>query len=403
MGDYLMGIDNGLTLSKAAIFDLAGHEVAVAGQKIDLTYPHPGWTERDLGVVWEATAGAIRAAIAKAGIRPEEIIGIGNSGHGNGIYLLDKAGRPLLGVASMDTRAADIVERWYATGVHDQAFQYTYQSFWAAQPNALLAWFKENQPDFYARIGTVFLCHDYIKYCRTGEITTDYTVMSGSSLFSCRDRGYSAGLLALCGIEDILPALPRLVYSHELAGRVTAEAAAATGLAVGTPVVGGMFDVDAGPLASGTIDEGQLCIIAGTWAINEVVSRTPIIDKRLFMCNLFTMPDLWLISECSPTSATNLEWFVNQSCGDERAEAKRRGVSVYDICNEEVASLQPGSANIIFHPFLFGSNLLPTARAGYYGLAGWHTRAHLLRTAQMPGIIASEQAPGMVERYMMPD
>jgi L-xylulokinase len=388
MAEYLMGIDNGLTLSKAAIFDLAGHEIAVAGRKIDLIYPHPGWTERDMAAVWQATAEAIRDAIAKAGIRPEEIIGIGNSGHGNGIYLLDKAGAPLLGVASMDTRAAGIVERWYATGVHDQVFPYTYQSFWAAQPNALLAWFKENQPDFYARIGTVFLCHDYIKYCLTGEITTDYTVMSGSSLFSCRDGGYSAEMLALLGIEDILPALPRLVYSHEIAGRVTPEAAAATGLAAGTPVVGGMFDVDAGPLACGTIEEGQLCIIAGTWAINEVVSRTPIMDKRLFMCNFFTMPGLWLISECSPTSATNLEWFVTNFCGDERAEAQARGISVYDVCNEKVASLPPGSVDAIFHPFLFGSNVQPTARAGFYGLGAWHTKAHVLR-ALYEGVVYS--------------
>jgi L-xylulokinase len=74
-----------------------------------------------------------------------------------------------------------------------------------------------------------------------------------------------------------------------------------------------------------------------------------------------------------------LEWFVAQCCGDERAEATRRRISVYDICNEQVASLAPGSSNIIFHPFLYGSNVQPSARAGFYGIAGWHTRAHLLR------------------------
>jgi L-xylulokinase len=88
---------------------------------------------------------------------------------------------------------------------------------------------------------------------------------------------------------------------------------------------------------------------------------------------------LYLTIEGSATSATNLEWFVNQCCGDERAEAKQRGISVYEICNEEVASLPLDSTNIIFHPFLYGSNVQPTARAGFYGVAGWHTRAHLLR------------------------
>ncbi len=97
------------------------------------------------------------------------------------------------------------------------------------------------------------------------------------------------------------------------------------------------------------------------------------------MTTLFASPGKFLSIEASPTSATNLEWFINQCCGDERAEAKRRGISVYDVCNEEVANLAPGSVNIIFHPFLYGSNVQPSARAGFYGVAGWHTRAHLLR------------------------
>ena len=117
----------------------------------------------------------------------------------------------------------------------------------------------------------------------------------------------------------------------------------------------------------------------GSWSINEVITRDPIVDPSLFMTTLFAEPGLFLTIEGSATSATNLEWFVNQCCGDERAEAKRRGISVYEVCSEEVASLPPGSTNIIFHPFLYGSNVQPTARAGFYGVAGWHTRAHLLR------------------------
>ena len=93
MARYLMGIDNGLTVSKAAIFDLEGHEVAVAGRKTDISYPHPGWTERDMDTLWRSTAGAIREALSKAGVRPSDILAVGNSGHGNGLYLLDRAGR----------------------------------------------------------------------------------------------------------------------------------------------------------------------------------------------------------------------------------------------------------------------------------------------------------------------
>ena len=106
MSKFLMGIDNGNTVSKAALFDLAGKEVAVASCKVETEYPHPGWTERGMDVLWQTTASAIREVIAKAGIKPEEIAGIGNTGHGNGVYLLDKQGRPLRnGIQSFEPRA----------------------------------------------------------------------------------------------------------------------------------------------------------------------------------------------------------------------------------------------------------------------------------------------------------
>ena len=124
MPSYLLGIDNGLTVSKAAIFDLQGREIAVQGHKVSLSYPRPAWVERDSEAVWLTTALAIREAIQKAGIDPRDIAGVGNSAHGNGIYLVDKSGAPLgPSVTSMDNRASDIIDEWFQPGgVHDQNF-----------------------------------------------------------------------------------------------------------------------------------------------------------------------------------------------------------------------------------------------------------------------------------------
>jgi L-xylulokinase len=385
VGKYLMGIDNGLTVSKAAIFDLAGREVAVQGHKVELSYPKPAWVERDSEAVWRTTADAICGAITKAGIDAHDIVGVGNCAHGNGIYLLDKTGAPLgPSVTSMDNRASDIIEEWYrrpvsadgvaGPSVHDQNFPIVMTNTFAAQPAALLAWFKRHRPEVWRQIGHAFTCKDYIKFRLTGAPTADYSDMSGTSLYDSRNRRFSPELLELYGIADILPALAAPIESHAVAGRVTREAAAMTGLVEGTPVVGGMFDIDASAVGAGVIDEGMLCVIAGTWSINEVVTREPLLDDRLFMCNLFTVPGLWLVSDCSATSATNLEWFVNNFCHEEKLEAEQRGISVYEVCNERVASLPPGSTDVIFHPFLFGSNVQANARAGFYGLGAWHTR-----------------------------
>lgn len=380
MGQYLLGIDNGSTVSKAALFDLNGKEIAIASCAADTAYPHPGWTERDMEVLWQSTAEAIRGVLAKSKVSAGEITAIGNTGHGNGVYLLDKQCRPLrAGIQSMDTRAADIVAEWTARGLYPRIFEFTTQSLWAAQPNALVAWVKRNEPENYARLGAILLCKDYVKFRLTGEISTDFTDMSGGSLMDVRNRRYSRELLELYDISEAYDALPPLRQSFEIAGQVTPQAAEETGLAPGTPVVGGLFDVDASAVGCGAINPGQACVIVGTWSINEVVTKQPVLNPDLFMSRLFAVPGCFLAIEASATSATNLEWFVRQCCGDERAEAKRRGVSVYDVCNEQVASIPPGGANIIFHPFLYGSNVQATARAGFYGIAGWHTRAHLLR------------------------
>jgi L-xylulokinase len=380
MGEYLLGIDNGSTVSKAALFDLHGTEIAVASCKAETEYPHPGWTERGMEMLWQSTASAIREVFAKSGARPDEIAGIGNTGHGNGVYLLDKQGRPLRnGIQSMDSRAANVVNGWNQSNLHTKVFPITIQSFWPAQPNALLVWLKENEPQNYERLGAILMVKDYIKYRLTGEITADYTDMSATSLMDVRRKCYSRELMELYDLSEAYDALPPLKHGHEVIGQVTPAAARETGLAVGTPVVGGLFDVDASAIGAGAINVNQACLVAGSWSINEVITTDPIVDSSLFMTTLFAEPGLFLTIEGSATSATNLEWFVTQCCGDERAEAKRRGISVYEVCSEEVASLAPGSTNIIFHPFLYGSNVQPTARAGFYGVAGWHTRAHLLR------------------------
>jgi len=381
MSEYLLGIDNGNTISKTAIFDLEGREIQVSSRQVKSDFPHKGWTERNMDELWQSTAAAVKEALDKSGIKPEQIIGVGTTGHGNGIYLIDKEGKPArAGIQSLDTRAADIIDDWNRNSLHDKVFPFTTQALWPAQPNALLAWIKQNEPEVYQRIGAVLMVKDYIKYCLTGEVTSDFTDMSGTSLMDVRNKCYSDELLNFYDLADIRPALPKVINSFEIAGKITPEAARATGLAEGTPVVGGLFDVDASALGSGVHQPGQVCVIAGTWSINEIVTSDPIIDPGLFMTSIYTVPELWLTIEASATSATNLEWFVTQFCAEEKAEADKRGVSVYDVCSELVDSLPPGGSDIIFHPFLFGSNVQASARSGFYGIAGWHTKAHLLRS-----------------------
>lgn len=146
--------------------------------------------------------------------------------------------------------------------------------------------------------------------------------------------------------------LPPLLYSSELAGRVTAKGAAATGLLEGTPVAAGMFDIDSCGIASGLSDPDNLCLIAGTWSINEYISDTPVRGEATTRNSFFCEPGRYLIEESSPTSAGNLEWFIRSQMLEEKAKARNEGTSIYDLTNEWVAGTDPQVNNVVYLPFL---------------------------------------------------
>ena len=121
----------------------------------------------------------------------------------------------------MDSRAADIVNEWNDSNLHARVFPFTIQSFWPAQPNALLVWLKQNEPQNYERLGAILMIKDYIKYRLIGEITGDYTDMSATSLMDVRNQCYSRDLMALYGLSEAYDALPPLKQSSEICGRAS--------------------------------------------------------------------------------------------------------------------------------------------------------------------------------------
>ena len=380
MAKYLLGIDNGCTMSKAALFTLGGREVAVAGRKTRALAPRPGWMERDVEELWRATAAAIREVLRKAKVRPADVAAVACAGHGNGLYLVDAKGEPVRNaILSTDSRARSIVDRWLANGLDKAVRPKTMQSLWPAQPNALLAWLKENEPRTLKRAAWVLMCKDYVRFRLTGKIRAELTDFSGTSLLDCRTGQYDETLLGAFGIGDCRRLLPPLVRTEEVCGEVTPQAARQTGLKAGTPVAGGMFDIDACGLATGLSDESHLCMIAGTWGNNQYISRSPVISEDVFMTSIYSMPGHYLMLEGSATSASNLEWFVTEFLAAGGARAGPKGRSAYDRANDLVAATKPEDAAIVFLPFLYGSNAGPDARACLLGLTGWHTRGHVLR------------------------
>jgi len=398
MPQYLLGIDNGGTVAKAGLFTTGGEEVAVASRKTEMLTPRPGRTERDAENLWQATAEAIRAVIEDSKVDPAAIACVACAGHGNGLYLVDKQGTPVYnGIISTDTRAKDYIARWLEDGVDRRVLPKTMQCLWAAQPNALLAWIRDNEPEVMKKAGWAMMCKDYIRFRLNGEIHAELTDYSGTSLMNVGTGEYDHEVLEAFGIAEMRDLLPPIVRSEEVCGRVTPAAAAETGLAEGTPVAGGLFDIDACGLASGLTDETQMCMVAGTWSCNQYISREPVISDQIFMTSRYCIPDHFLMLEASPTSASNLEWFITQFFEADKVAARQQGRSVYDLVNELVGGTKPDESKIVFLPFLFGSNADPDAKACFVGMGSWHGRAHVLR-AIFEGVVFGHKAH--VERLM---
>ena len=387
----LLGIDNGGTVTKAALYDTVGTELAVCAVKTEMTFPCPGHAEKDMEELWSSNVRVVREVMAKAGVRGEEVAAVAVTGHGNGMYLVDSAGAPVgAGINSADSRAAEYVARWQTDGTFERVLPRTCQSLWAAQPAALLAWFRDHRPRDLERTRWVFMCKDFIRYRLTGEAAAEVTDYSGLNLMDIHRLRYDADLFAAYGLQGISDKLPPVRGSAEICGRVSRGAAEATGLKEGTPVAGGLFDISSCAIACGITDAERLCLIAGSWSINEYLSPAPVQDRELFMTSAYCIPGYWLITEASATSASNLEWVVSELMCAEREQAQARGESVWDLVNRMVDGVAPADSDVLFLPFLYGSNEGPTASAGFLGLHGWHGRAQMLR-AVYEGVVFSHK------------
>ena len=377
---YFLGVDNGGTMAKAALYDEKGREIAVASRASGLLTPAQGFTERDMDAMWADTATCIREAVEASGISPKQIAAVACTGHGKGLYLWGQNGAPVRnGIISTDTRAGALVAQWYADGTAERVYPKTMQQILVCQPCALLRWLKEHEPENYGQIRWVFEAKDYIRFRLTGQAHGELTDYSGTSLVNLHTRAYDPDLLEAFGIPEIGDALPPLVKSSDLCGAVTAEAAALTGLRAGTPVAGGMFDIDACAIATGLVDETDLCVIAGTWSINEYIARKPVTGGNIAMNSLFCMPEYYLIEESSPTSAGNLEWYVKNVLDCDRAAAKSAGLNFYALLDNGVEAIGPEEDVPVFLPFLYGSPDNPDATASFTGISARHTKAHLAR------------------------
>jgi L-xylulokinase len=369
-------LDCGLTATKAAVFDAAGRELAAASAATRVR-ARGAESEIDMEEQWSLAAPLIQAALARArqAAGAGELAGVGVSGHGGGVYPVDADGRPVrAGLTSMDTRAASLVEDWAREG--RSRYAVTRHHPWAGQALPQLAWLREAAPADYERIRWALGAKDWMVFRLTGEASTDRTDASNNALLDLATGAYDPALLHLFGVPELEGKLPPVHESAAVVGRVSAAAAAATGLPAGTPVVAGMFDVVSCAVGSGALDARSFALIAGTWNINSAFDARLLATPPSVKTSLGPDAGRFAYVESSATSAGNLAWFLaalEELCGPQDEDA------LYARINAGVDALPPGAGGVTFLPFTHRAHIAPGVDAAFAGLRADHGIFHLLR------------------------
>lgn len=376
MANYLT-IDNGGTNTKVAIFNEKGKQLSVSSFPTKGRQPKPGFHEIDLDDLWIDLGRACHDALSKANLKGNQITGISTVGHGKGLYVLDKENKVFMdGILSADSRADKYAEKFEKKV--SSIFNISHQHVMASQAPVILRWIKDNTPDAYNKIGVVLSNKDFVRFLITGKVLQEIGDASGNNLINLSTEKYDKKLFEFFGISEMFDKMPNLVRATDQCGEVSEVAEKVLGIKAGTPVYGGMFDIDACSIATGVLDSSKFSLIAGTWNMNLYPSDEMASLSGGLMNSIFPTGKK-LIEASSPTSAGNLAIIIKVLMTAEIRDATENGKSIYDDLEVFLENTDATFSKLIFLPFLYGSNTDPNATGAFIGLQSTTTKSEMLR------------------------
>ncbi len=369
---HVLGIDVSTTATKAVLIDESGAVVGVGASAYGFSVPRPLWSEQDPELWWDGAVDAIRSVLATTGVQADDVDAIGLTGQMHGAVLLDAAGDVLRpAILWNDQRTAtecDAIrdalgpERLIAITGNDALTGFTAPK---------LVWVRDHEPDVWRRIAHVLLPKDYLRLRLTGEYALDKADGAGTLLFDLAARDWSAEVLDALRIERAW--MPPTWEGPEITGNVTPEAATATGLRAGTPVVAGGGDQSANAVGVGAVTVGTVALSLGTSGVVFATTDRPLYEPHgrvHAFCH--AVPGRWHLMSVMLSAGGSLRWF---------RDAIVPGVEFGDLV-DAAAEVPAGSGGLLFLPYLSGERSPhpdPLARGAFVGLTLTHDLRHLTR------------------------
>jgi len=375
-GASFLGLDVGTSGVKAILVAESGEIEASATTPLDLSTPKPGWAEQDPNAWWAASVASIKSVLAaRPGTR---IASVGISGQMHSSVFLDATGeviRPALLWCDGRT-TAECQEITACVGgelkLRDLASNPALEGF--TLPKVL--WLRKHEPQAFARLATVMLAKDFIRYRLTGVIATEPSDASATLMYDTARLRWSTEVLDAVGLPHSI--VPTVGGSSEVLGNVNADAASATGLPVGTPVVGGGADNACGAAGVGAVTPGEAVASWGTSGTVLAPTAEPRVDPALrahTFCHV--VPGMWYLMGVVLAAGGAFAWYREQFVRE------LAGVpDINDRLDKEAASVPPGAEGVTFLPYLQGERTPhrdASMRGALLGLSLAHSRAHVTR------------------------
>ncbi len=379
---YILAHDLGTTGNKATLFNADGQAVHSAFAGYPTSYPRAGWAEQDPEDWWRAVVETTRALLAGSGIAAGDVAAVSLSAQMMAGLPVDAAGQPLRrAIIWADQRATREASLLCEACGAEQLYRLTGHRISAAYTGPKMLWVRAHEPDILARTRVFLQAKDYVVFRLTGQFVTDYSDASGTNLFNLERRAWDEDVLAAVGLRPDL--LPEAHPSHHIAGRVTAEAAAATGLLAGTPVVIGGGDGSCATVGAGVVGEGDAYTYIGSSSWMALASPRPLCDPQQRIVN-FAHLDPRLVCPMGTMQAAGgaYQWLSRWIAGGEEAAGR------YHEMDRWAAQTPPGAEGLLFLPYLMGERSPywnPEARGAFVGLSMRHGRGHAARAA-MEGV-----------------
>ncbi len=365
---HLMGLDIGSTGVKAVVFTPSGEIVGSAYREYAEVYPEPGWIELRPDDVWEATRTVIGEAAGEAG---GGVKALAISALGEAFTAVGEDGDFLYNtIVSPDTRATKQAESWRATLGPQQVFEITGMPLHPSFSLNKIMWLRDEMPEVHERTWKYLLWPEIV-HLRLGlEPRIDHSLAGRTMAFDVVNREWSAVMLEMAQID--VSKFARPIASGEIVGELSADVAHSVGLDAGCLVVAGGHDQPMNALGAGVVREGMCVDGMGTVECITVAFDEPVLTEAMrasnYCCYPHVVPGMYATIAFNYSAGAILRWWRDLFGAEAAAEARERGIDVYEVILEDL----PGEpSGLIWIPYFSGSGtpyLDPHAKGAIIGL-----------------------------------